>query len=357
INIYPPILKKKFVWDGNNLIIKINEDLQDSTNYYLYANTNITGEHNNKLDKDYKFVFKSGTANNYTISGAIEYEDKTDYGKNVIINLFSADTTFIFKQTTKAYFYRIEDLNPADYVIRAFIDKNNNNVYDAEKEPFANQYISYAPDRNYALELAYQDTVKPKIVSAKVKNSTQLELNFSEKIIKPQDLEIMQDSTDIKLDIIATSLDDKKLLVVTTKMDTFSYKIVINNLIDFKDNQVSKSKLIFTGKTIQDTIPPAVISTNPRNGSTINRLDPKIEVRFSEIILTENVEVKLIEVESGKQVTVDILAGDSDIFIFQPRKNLKNWSSYKLELMVADYENNFLNDKFDIIFIPIIREL
>ncbi len=44
ITSYPPILKKKFKWDGTTLIIRIMEALEQDTNYFFAFNTNIKGE-------------------------------------------------------------------------------------------------------------------------------------------------------------------------------------------------------------------------------------------------------------------------------------------------------------------------
>ena len=71
IYIYPPILKKKYSWDGNILTIKILEELEKNTNYYFNFSEKIEGEHGNFLDKGSSFVFASGNLNSNRISGKI----------------------------------------------------------------------------------------------------------------------------------------------------------------------------------------------------------------------------------------------------------------------------------------------
>ena len=78
IYIYPPILKKKYSWDGNILTIKILEKLEKNTNYYFNFSEKIKGEHGNFLNKSSTFIFASKKLNENRISGNFLFEENKD---------------------------------------------------------------------------------------------------------------------------------------------------------------------------------------------------------------------------------------------------------------------------------------
>ena len=355
IYIYPPILNKKFKWDKNTLIIKILQDLEQNTNYFFTFFQRIKGEHNNKLDQNYVFYFRSGKLNENRISGEIIYEDKSDEGQPVKFNLMTADSTLIYSTELEGHIYEIDNLNNIEHQIESFIDKNENGKYDYEKEPYFQFITSKKEISSVNIELAYADTIKPEIKSVKALWNNQLELNFSESIKSVSKIKITTaDSLEIPLSILAQALNDDKISIVTSKMDTIQYKIWLTELEDLKENILIESSILFDGISIQDTIPPNVISSFPRNGATIKTLLPEIVIEFSEIILTEKLSAKLISVESQLIAEMKIDKGNSNIFIFKPAKELTNYSSYNFIISAFDMTNNE-SGEFSTYFIPIVR--
>ncbi|NQV18022.1 MAG: Ig-like domain-containing protein [Armatimonadetes bacterium] len=356
IYIYPPILNKKFKWDKNTLKIKILEDLEQNTNYFFTFFKRIKGEHNNKLDQDYVFIFRSGKLNEHRISGEIIYEDKSDEGQLVKFNLLTADSTLIYSTELEGYSYEIDNLNSIEHQIESYIDKNENGKYDYEKEPYFQFFISKKETSSVNIELAYADTIKPEIKSVNALWNNQLELNFSENIKSVSEIKITtSDSLEIPLSVLAHALNEDKITVVTTKMDTIQYKIWLAALEDLKENVLDESSILFDGISIQDTIPPIVISSFPRNGATIKTLLPEIVIEFSEIILTENLSAKLVSVESQELTEMRIDKGNSNIFIFKPSRELTNYSSYNFIITASDMTNN-KSEEFSTFFIPIVRQ-
>jgi len=122
-----------------------------------------------------------------------------------------------------------------------------------------------------------------------------------------------------------------------------------------KNNTTLESALIFDGTTIQDTIPPEVISSYPRTGSSVNSYLPRISVLFSKIIMEEDIETELIEVETGKIIDIDILSKNSKHYIFRPKIKLNNYSSYKFTLHAKDINGNIMTMPLETIFLPIVR--
>jgi hypothetical protein len=354
LSIYPPILHKKYYWDSNILTIRIQEELDDSTNYFFHFNKNIKCTHNNSLDKEYDYVFHTGKLNDYFVEGFFEYEKGEDYGSEVVLNIYSADSTFIKRELERAYYFKVEDLNPGNYEIRAFIDKNNNAKFEQSSEPFAREYFVYNLTEKPTLSLSYQDTTKPKIQAYKIINNREIHLEFSEEILQPENVTIFQDSTDVELHVIASSFGGNSMKMLVEKQDTLSYVLNFPKMEDLKGNFYENYKLKFSGRTIVDSIAPVLLNSIPQTGSIIEDQLPIITIEYSEIILAENFLSKLWEVESGKEIEISILKANSDVIQLQPKEKLRNLSSYKLELKSFDLNKN--NTKSEILFIVIVRD-
>jgi hypothetical protein len=358
IYIYPPILKKKYSWDGNILTIKILEELEKNINYYFNFSTKIKGEHGNFLNKSSSYIFASGELNSNRISGNFEFENILDKNKPIKMTILTADSTEIFSQEAFGETYLIEDLNDTEHIVRAYIDKNTNKKYDSESEPYFQESIQPASSTTMDIYLAYADTVKPDLKSTSVICNNIIDVKFSEPITSFSEVSIRTaDSLETNVNIIAKYLHEDELALITTNLDTLKYKINVIDILDPKGNMTSESSLIFYGTTMQDTIPPEVISSNPRTGSSVNSYQPRISVLFSEIIMEEDVEIELIEIETGKIENIDILSGNSKHYIFSPKNTLNNYSSYKFTIQAKDNSGNIMTKTFEIIFLPIVRKV
>ena len=353
--IYPPIMKKKFKWDKNTLIIKIYEELEMNTNYFFTFSRKIKGEHKNELDRDHTFVFRNGKLNENRISGHFLYELKEDENEPVNINLMTADSISIYAKQFQSPTYEFDNLNNIEHQLRAYIDKNKNERFDEEKEPFFQAFIPIQKFSNLDIELIYVDTLKPEIKSAKVIFEDQIELTFSEEIKNFSQISFFtDDSLQTGINLKANYLENDKLVILTEKLDTLNYVLEILELEDFKNNISEESSIKIEGKVVQDTIPPEIVYVKPRNGSTINSLNPEIEIFFSEIILKENIEVKLVSSETNNMIELANVQGDSKKYLYKPKKKLENYSSYKLEVKATDNSGNELPE-FSSVFIPIVR--
>ena len=99
IYIHPPILKKKYIWDGNILTIKIMEELENDTNYYFNFSSKIKGEHGNFLSKNSTYIFASGELNSNRISGNFSFEKIEDANKKIQMTILTSDSTEVFSIT------------------------------------------------------------------------------------------------------------------------------------------------------------------------------------------------------------------------------------------------------------------
>jgi len=356
IYIYPPIIKKKFKWDGNTLIIIILEDLDENTNYFFSFTSKIEGEHGNKLAADYLYIFKNGKLNENRISGRINYEIGEDFGKEIKLILQSADSTFVFSRSINGNSYELDYLNKDRYILKAYIDNNKNNKYDYGSDPYFYTDISPSEIQTIDLEMAYQDTIKPEILSAKVGSSTQISIELSEPCSSFKNIVLQTaDSLTTELKSFASSLIDMDLKIICEPLDTLQYNVVLYDLKDIKGNVKQETYILINGITIQDSIPPTIIASKPRNGATLNTLIPEFEIVFSEIVYSSDMLVTLISNEDKTNVEVDILKGDSEIFTLKPAEELMNYSTYTLTVTAEDPNGNKLEDDLLLTFIPITQ--
>jgi hypothetical protein len=339
--IYPPILEKYLKWDGAILNIEWQEDLPDSSNYFFTFNTNIKGEHDNLLDKNYIFVFRNGKIQESTISGNISYEKVEDKGKEITLSVSTADSVKIFNKKLTNSSFRLENLNRAPHILQAYIDKNNNHSFNPNSEPYDFRFVPRQKITNVNLELTYQDTTKPKVNSVQVMAQNKLQIKLSEPAAEFDQINIFTaDSLQTPMPVITASLEEDNIFVLTSQMDTLKYTLELSNLEDLKKNIKRKQSWDFSGVTKPDTLAPKLIDFWPLDGSSINEQLPKIHYKFDEIILPGKIEAELTEVETGRNIPIKISGANSRILYFQPQEPLYNYSSYNFSLEVADANDN-----------------
>ncbi len=355
LQIYPIIQNKKFKWDDTTLIIQIREKLQKNTNYFFFFTNLIKGEHGNELAEDQLFIFKNGSLQKNKISGNFSFEKETDAKNPILMKVMTIDSTKIFHKKFTTPTYDLKNLNAEDHILESYIDLNKNGKYDYEKEPYSHDYVPAQKFTNLDIEIAYEDTVKPKIKNLKALSSKQLELSFSELIKDFEQIKIFSDdSLQKEIPILDNALLDDKINLICSELDSIKYKLEIFSLCDLKNNSTDL-EAIFDGNAKQDTIPPEVIFSSLQNGSTIAELQPEIELRFSELLPLDSLTTELREVESGKKFDLEVKKNEFGSYFFSPKRKLKNTYSYRFEISYSDFSGNQAQEKFVLQFIPIFH--
>ena len=356
VYIYPPIQNKKFKWDKSTLTIRILENLEIDTNYFVTFSTKIKGEHGNELDREYTFIYASGKLSENRISGRIVFEDQEDSKLPVLCTLMSADSSYIFKRTISTPTFALENLNQAEHIIEAYCDKNKNNRYDYGKEPYC--YLSIPADKfvSVNLEMAYSDTLKPALKSASAVWNNQIEIVFNESVVELRKISLHSaDSLAEPLKIITKALKEDRLLILTEPMDTLNYEAKIFGLTDRKRNVADTLSIILKSSALVDTIPPKIVSVIPRSGGLVDEFQPIIRLGFSEIILSKDLSARLIEAETAKEIPLTIISDFADIFELMPEQKLTNYSTYHISVEASDLNGNKLSRSNVASFIAIIR--
>jgi len=357
VTVYPPILKKKFKWEGNILTIKIQEELEQDTNYFFTFSTKIKGERGNTLDQDYTFVFASGKLANDKISGHVIWEVETDKKPVAKCTLMAADSTFIQYQEFAGKTFEFDHLNRIDHILEAYADLNNNSKYDYGKEPYFYQINPAAEFSAVDLVLSLEDTLNPSVKSAKTIWNNLVNITFDEPISELSKVEIVShDSLALPLSIREQYLAETQLTLLTEPMDTLQYIVSFYDVQDKKHNVSDSLFVIFDHSALLDSLPPKVLSIDPRNGQTVTEYQPEIHLEFSEIVMESGFAPLLKDAEKGTEIPLQILSGNSPKYKFIPDQKLENYSSYQLEIMAGDDLGNIMKEPYIIKFIVIVRQ-
>jgi len=359
IYIYPLVSAKKFRWKDNVLTIEINEELAPNHNYHLTISQQIRDLRRNNLNKDYHYVFHTGELKYSTISGKIEYEDEKDIGLPVSLSIFSADSVKVFQQTAKNREYRIDNLSGVGYILRAFIDKNENKRYDSGKEPFYEVQFNASEQRKVDIELTYFDDKKPELQTVNVEHSELIRANFNKPIKSTKGMNLHSaDSLAAEVKILAYDIIESKIEIVIPALDTLEYKLTLFEVEDLKGNVAQEMQSEFTGKVENDTKTPQIVATLPRNGAVVYSVQPTIELTFNKFMSKENLVIEVIDLITKKSVPITVDLQSSRVVRVSPKIELLDRQSYQLKVKedTTDIFGIAIEEEFSLQFLPIGRD-
>jgi hypothetical protein len=355
VYIYPPIQNKKITVDKSTMRIRIDEKLKQDTNYYVTLSTRLKDLRGNPLVENQTLVFAHGKLNDLRLAGLIDYEDKRDNGLPVLVNLLSADSLMVFHQNVSGSAYAIESLNPASYILRAYIDKNNNGRYDFSQEPYFQGSIDLQRTSSLDLSLSYADSSKATVRTVIAKSRREVVLSFSEPVVKYGSLMIQRADNNAELPVLLSNLDRDQLTLLTELQDSTKYVLSITGIQDRKENVTTLNRVEFVGSTIEDSTPPQIVSTNPRNGTTVNNLLPTLEVQFSEIIPRASLKARLIVADTKREIDLAVIKADGRVYQFKPKQELENYRSHVLQISASDISGKKLAEELLLNFLPLKR--
>jgi len=358
IYIYPPVQNKKVYYESNVITLRFLEALDKDTNYFLTLTTRIKDVRGNPLEENQTLIFRNGALQNNRISGTIEYEKAGDLGLPVLLNLLTADSVSVLAKSVSGSSYVIDALNPASYLLRAHIDKNQNGRYDDGQEPYFESSVPQQPISTVLLKMAYADTVKPVIKSVKAISNREYEISLNKTATAFQRISLDDVTHGKQVQIFAVNHEADKINLLTATTDSAQIRFKINQLQDSRGNLTELSALTIQSSTVQDIVPPSVVSTLPRTGATVNELQPVLSITFSEPIPTSNFKASLKESEGNREIAFKVIKSNSYTYRLQPEKPLTNYKSYILTIdeETSDISGNRLQKDFRLTFLPLLRD-
>lgn len=339
---YPPLENVRIKSDDNTITLIIEDELIADRNYYLTISRVLKDTRNNLLEDNVTYTYSNGKLHDSKIFGDIIYEREEDKVFDKKLILLDQDSIIVFVKKFSGDFYDIDGLEHIPYIIRSFIDKNNNDRYDIEKEPYFESFIDSLRTKKADINLAYVDTSKVVVKRVSVLNNKLVQVTFSEEVTKFDSLSIISLIDTTNFSIYNTVLDIDKLSIITALHDTIDYQLSLYNLVDLNNNLTPLSRIKFAGSTLQDTLNVIVTASQPKNGSTVKERIPEISVSFDKIVMQKDIVASLKENETNSFVDMQIILSNSYQAIFKPSKALKNFNSYTFTLSeeTTDFNGN-----------------
>ena len=349
---YPPLEEYQIKIDDSQIFLTIEEDLVPDRNYYLTISKVLKDTRNNLLENNITFTYSNGKLQDSKLFGDIYYELEEDRPLEKRFILLDQDSVTVFVKNFSGHYYDIDGLEYRPYLIRSYIDKNNNGRYDIEKEPYYEKFIDSLKTAKIDINLTYVDTSKVVAQRAIAMSNNLVEVTFSEELTSWDSISVMVEADSANFDFSHTVLDKDKLSLITATQDTLDYQISFFRLLDRNANLTPVSRVSFKGSTKIDTLDLEIKEAKPKNGSTVKDRIPEISLVFDKIVMTEDIVATLKENETDTFVDFEIAEGNSYNAIFKPSQALKNFNSYTFTLseQTKDYKGNYLAEGIEINF-------
>ncbi len=130
----------------NTVIISLEEPLDSATTYTFNFRKSIVDITEANPAEDLVIAFSTGSIlDTLEINGNVNDLYTESPIENLVVGLYKAEDTlnlfnsppYYLAQTDKAGNYLFRNLKPAEYIINAFVDGNNNLICDSEREQYA----------------------------------------------------------------------------------------------------------------------------------------------------------------------------------------------------------------------------
>lgn len=349
---YPPLESFDIISDDREISLVINEELLKNRNYYLTISNLLKDTRNNSLDSNTTYTFSNGKLQDSRLFGQVIYAKDEDRAEDKKLILLDQDSVTVFIKTFSGHNYDIDGLEYRPYILRSFIDKNNNGRYDIEKEPYFRKYIDSLKTSKSDIVLAYVDTSRVLTQRANALNNQLVEVSLSEDLASWDSLSIINIADSSSFSFSHAFSQEDKFFIITSLQDTLDYRLAIFNLLDYNNNLTPVSRINFKGSSHIDTLNFKILDSFPANGSTVNDSFPEIYVKFDKIVMGQDIKASLKENETNKLIDFDIIGSKTFSAKFKPQKKLKNFNSYTFTISSEskDFLGNNLDQDFQINF-------
>jgi len=158
----------------NGLSIILDSALKDETTYTFNFRNSIEDMSERNVGKNIKLVFStSNTIDSLSITGKVKSIEQNKALENVLVGLYPYNDTlridkskpYYFTKTDTSGIYTLENLAPGNYYMAAFIDANNNLLFNSNKEPvdfITEPFLSLNKNetKNFSISLQNLDPLK-----------------------------------------------------------------------------------------------------------------------------------------------------------------------------------------------------
>jgi hypothetical protein len=339
---------------GKRLEITPNKTFADSTTYHIIITGTLQDLHANPLARSYTLVFSTGPSlDSGKIIGCVIDPSRRLFQPTVA--LFRAqraehDSVMFTEpdyltQADSAAFFSIENVRPGNYRLIAFTDKNSNHrLNPGTEDAYAplSPFITVTPladtTRLFPVEsdtaaphLASIKPCSPKIITGKLDRPLDIALGCSE----PQwAVECIGDTCASPAVSGLCWLGNRArfALLLAGALSNAPYRAICTYKKKKDTSFVVVSDTVrFNGLTIDDTVPPALVSRPP--AGTVP-LEPEIQLNFSEPVALKGLLFLADSLRDTVRLGLD--TGYADTTLLTPKRRLHPGSCYRLVLLTKN---------------------
>ncbi len=375
-----------FQWRGKKLKIEFGDSLKPNKTYVLTVGAQTSDLRNNKMRDSFSIAFSTGEKiDSGQIAGTV-YGSSGVEGTLVcayqVKSYHSPDPTEIladyYTQCNEQGGYTLMYVSPGTYRIFAFGDRDRNRKYtrgvDNIGVPNSDTFLSEENlvAKGVDFRLSVEDTVKPTLKSAFSLDNAHVALRFSEEIspFNPTEPNVLfsitvEQNSNEKLNIKScyqNSIDPSQVHLKTDIQSEIPYVITARKLFDLDGNEIDTAfnSVVFTGKTIGDTIKPKLVAQTIQDSSRNVPLDEFIGFTFSEAMDTNKVARNLTFTSAqGVNVPGTLKWINPADFLFFPDSQLKGLTEYTVFAPVdsiTDMAGNALADSLFRVYFTTLNE-
>ncbi len=383
IFISPYVGELEFDWSGKEVEVTFTEKLRPNRTYVVNVGTDVVDLNNrNHMAQAFTLAFSTGDDIDHgAIRGRVYPRKPTDPPDGVMIfayQLVDLDPDTLNPRTMKPDYitqtgkngeFYLQHLAFGAYRIVAVRDEFRNLLYDPEADDFAvpSRAMVLSPKDTMAdhvnLQLAREDTTRPRLVKAEARDIHHVLLEFSEPVDTstsvPLEIAIVDTLSGIRLSTKALYPNLPKLnsfTVVTDRQDsTKTYDVTVEKAFDLVGLPMNPSanSLVFLGGSATDSSAPRLTSIGISDSARHIPLDPTVEFRFSDALQRESLEnAFVLKDTTGGFVPLSLVWRNDAAFGVHGQRVLSSKSWYTLTFVlhgVKDWSGKSFRDSVKVV--------
>ncbi len=290
----------------NEVRIKLNQELEDSTTYVFNFQKSIVDISEENPAENLKLVFSTGSSiDSLSLSGKVGYHfspDKPDFS-NIIVGLYPVgDTTDVFtappyylSQADTAGNFKITNIKNGDYLAYAWKDQNGTIKAEFKSEDY--DFILDTIKINENVENLTFNLSKADLTPIRILRTGQYGKNF-DIVLNRVPVETKIENDDLGKEIFYTLTDSRIRLYSQNSMnDSLSFNISLKDSIGFQ-----KDSLIWAKFPESERKPDKLTVTANSGKSFFDKLE--IELKFNKPIISINLDSLYISYDTASVIPI-----------------------------------------------------
>lgn len=342
-------------WSGTSVEISFPEGLKDSVTYVVTIGTDVVDVNNkNRMATSFSFSFATGNQiDKRSVTGKVYGKEKE--GTLIFAFKFVDDTTKYLNrkpdyisQIGKDGDYKLKGLAESTYRVFAVKDQFRDLLYQADQDwigmPSKNISLSGSDSSVVGLDfwLMKVDTLQPRLLTSVMTDRNHIVVTLSEECdsasYSKNNFSLI-DSTSNKIISLEYSYQSKskKEEFVLGLTDSLSlqniYYLRAERLKDLIGNVFENELTSIAVSEKVDTSFAKLYKTNPNRNSSIDFINPGIEIFFDDVIADRNIANAIQFADTSKnKVSFDLEFIDDATLKIKPLKDLKPETVYDVKI-------------------------